>query len=251
MAEVFAFCQVNLSPIRSNSSDASEMVSQLLFGEVVCVKKTNSPWVKILTILDNYEGFVDEKHLTIFSHDEAESWLKKQKPQSQLLLEIVGENGIQKITRGAFCSDEIEFSIGSKKFKIVAENNISQNFSFDKIVHSYLNTPYLWGGKSPFGIDCSGFTQIVFRFLNIFLPRDAYQQAEFGQTISFSEIKPKDLVFFVNQADKIHHVGIAWYDNQIIHASGWVRMDNLLEDGIYNLNRKAITHKLCLIKRII
>ena len=115
----------------------------------------------------------------------------------------------------------------------------------------YLNTPYLWGGRSPFGIDCSGFTQVVYRLQGISLPRDAYQQAEIGTTLSFiEESEPGDLAFFDNNEGKIIHVGIILENNHIIHASGKVRIDRIDQQGIFNKEKGQHTHKLRLIKSI-
>ena len=116
----------------------------------------------------------------------------------------------------------------------------------------YLNTPYLWGGRGPLGIDCSGFTQMVYRLQGVELPRDAYQQAEVGTTLSFiEESEAGDLAFFDNAEGKIIHVGMILADNHIIHASGKVRIDRLDQQGVFNAEERTHTHKLRLIKSII
>ena len=116
----------------------------------------------------------------------------------------------------------------------------------------YLNAPYLWGGKTPFGIDCSGFTQMVYKLNGFALPRDAYQQAEIGETLSFvEEAEPGDLAFFDDDEGNIIHVGMVLEQGTIIHASGKVRIDALDHQGIYNKELKNYSHKLRLIKKII
>jgi cell wall-associated NlpC family hydrolase len=116
----------------------------------------------------------------------------------------------------------------------------------------FLNAPYLWGGRSPLGIDCSGFTQIVYRLQGVHLPRDAYQQSEIGSTLSFiEESEPGDLAFFDNIEGKITHVGIILEDNHIIHSSGKVRIDRIDQQGIFNSEKGNHTHKLRIIKSII
>jgi cell wall-associated NlpC family hydrolase len=119
-----------------------------------------------------------------------------------------------------------------------------------QIAFKYLNTSYLWGGKSVFGIDCSGYAQMTYKFLNKQIPRDAWQQAEKGEAVNFlQEAKCGDLAFFDNEDGRITHVGILLSDNEIIHSSGKVRIDKIDTQGILNLETRQRTHKLRIIKR--
>jgi len=116
----------------------------------------------------------------------------------------------------------------------------------------YLNTPYLWGGKTPFGIDCSGFAQMVYKMNGYVLKRDAGQQSQQGEPLSFiEESEPGDLAFFDNNEGLIDHVGIILKDNHIIHVHGHVRIDRLDHTGIFNTDEKIYTHKLRVIKKIV
>jgi cell wall-associated NlpC family hydrolase len=116
----------------------------------------------------------------------------------------------------------------------------------------FLNAPYLWGGKTPFGVDCSGFTQMVYKLNGHKLMRDASQQSKQGEALSFiEESEPGDLAFFDNEEGNIIHVGIIMEDNYIIHASGKVRIDRLDHLGIYNAEANKHTHRLRVIKKII
>jgi len=110
----------------------------------------------------------------------------------------------------------------------------------------------LWGGRSPFGIDCSGFTQMVYKLCGMPLKRDAWMQAEQGQDIHLlDETQPGDLAFFDNEEGRIIHVGILTTKNRIIHASGKVRLDSIDHQGIFNSETKRYTHNLRLLKRLI
>jgi cell wall-associated NlpC family hydrolase len=119
-----------------------------------------------------------------------------------------------------------------------------------QVAYKFLNTAYLWGGRSVFGIDCSGFTQVVYKFLNVPLPRDAWQQAEKGELVpSLQDVVCGDLAFFKNEEGRITHVGIILSPQEIIHSSGKVRLDKLDKDGITNMETKQRTHQLSHIKR--
>ncbi len=140
--------------------------------------------------------------------------------------------------------------IGDEKFEIIGE--IGETAKLDITAKSFLNTPYLWGGRTHYGIDCSGFTQAVFKLQGIHLRRDAWMQAEQGETVDFlAEAKMGDLAFFDNAEGKITHVGIMLNNEQIIHASGRVKIDSMDSQGIYSEELKRTTHKLRIIKRII
>ena len=192
-----AFCFVGISPIRSTPSDSSEQVSQLVFGEVVEVLEINNYWVKIKTFKDSYEGFVDYKHLLGLSDKELKQWLDQAEITSVLIQTLKCLWGEQMIPCGSFIGNEQIFSIGNYQFEKISGDSFQK--SGIELAISLLNTPYLWGGKTSFGIDCSGFTQLIFRSLFINLPRDAYQQEELGQNVSFNDREPMDLAFFNNE----------------------------------------------------
>lgn len=242
-----AFCLVSVSPLRSEPKDSAEMISQLLFGEIVKIHSILGPWVEVTTLLDDYKGFVDSKHLLPLSEKDTLNWQGSYTIQYTINKQIATPWGKQIISCGSFIGPSPSFKIGNYSFECAAE---SQELNHDIVLGNLINTPYLWGGKSSFGIDCSGLSQLFFRLSGINLPRDAYQQAEIGQAITFGNHQKNDLAFFENKDGKIIHVGIIQENNNILHASGRVRIDGLDESGIFNTEINQYTHFLSFIKKI-
>lgn len=242
-----AFCLVSISPIRREAKDSSEMVSQLLFGEPVKVIQIIGSWVEIETIFDAYKGFVDSKHLLPLSYEDTLNWQETYTNQQNINKQITTPWGQQIISCGSFIGPSPSFKIGDYSFDCPAD---AKELNRDIVLANLINTPYLWGGKSSFGIDCSGLSQLFFRLSGINLPRDAYQQAETGAAIAFGNHQKNDLAFFENKDGKIIHVGIIQENNKIIHASGRVRIDGLDQTGIFNTEINQYTHFLSFIKKI-
>ncbi len=246
----FAVCKVSISPLRKEAADTSEMVSQLLFGEAVTILETEGNWIKIESMFDGYVGWTDSKHLHILREKEFNRWLQSVDSIHNYSLKIISEEGQITLPRGAFLPIETTeiFNIGKHTYSLVEE--IETNLSIEVLIDSYLNSPYLWGGKTPFGIDCSGFTQQVFRCLHKNLPRDAFQQYELGEEITFEERQAGDLAFFINASNKIHHVGILVSKDTIAHAHGYVRIDDFSALGITRKIDQELSHSFYGIKRM-
>lgn len=256
----FGICKVSISPMRRSPDDKSEMVSQLLFGEPVTIfSKKGKNWLKIVSSLDEYIGWVDEKQIIRVSEKEHNSFLGCTVHAFDWVHGAVSNNKTIPITTGAclYNFDGLTFKLPYGKFQysgqIINVDQVKKNGDLIvKIAKHFLHAPYLWGGRSPFGIDCSGFTQVVFKFLGIRLPRDSNQQVNEGRMVDFNhEARQGDLAYFVNKDNKVIHVGIIIEESKIIHASGSVRIDTLDHFGIYNAETKSYSHVLKVIKRIL
>jgi hypothetical protein len=251
MLPKLGFCKVSISPVRAENKDQAEIVTQLLFGEIIHIEAIEGNWCKIITYSDNYSGWIDVKHFKPLTQKEVGRWLDGIVFEKSIYRTIKTPWGKQRIVKGSFIPFECEgvFSIGNFTFSFEEnqKNEIQQSIYSEAL--EYLNTPYLWGGKTPFGIDCSGLTQTVFRFFGINLPRDASQQVDHGLKVDFDEHKSGDVAFFHNKDGKIIHVGILNGEGEIIHASGCVRIDAISSEGIINSETNELTHHLNCINR--
>jgi cell wall-associated NlpC family hydrolase len=252
---MFGICILSIVPVRKEPSDASEMVTQLLFGETFHILETSKKWIRIQITFDQYEGWIDRKQYQEISANDFQALQNSEAIYNAEYIDFVSNT-----------SHTIPIPIGAEVGWLQMPNLNTKDWNFDgnkiaglnnksqlvKIAMQYLNAPYLWGGKTPFGIDCSGFTQMVYKINGYSLFRDASQQANQGEALSFiEESEPGDLAFFDNEEGKIIHVGILLQDNYIIHASGQVRIDRLDHLGIFNQETNRHTHRLRVIKKLI
>jgi len=251
----YGICNLSIVPVRAAASDTAEIVTQLLFGDFVKILEKGEPWIKIKFERDDYEGWMDFKQLAYVSKEIYDEGIATRHPVLSLpILELAGPKGIQNIMLGSdlpFYEKRGTLRLGNEIYKTLISplDPIGDPDVFE-LAEIYLNTPYLWGGKSIFGIDCSGLVQLIYKVCGIDLPRDAAQQQKIGTEINFGDRKAGDLAYFINGSGKIHHVGILVSAHEIVHASGCVRKDRLDEHGIYNLDLEKQTHKLHSIKRL-
>ncbi|MBI4945552.1 MAG: C40 family peptidase [Bacteroidetes bacterium] len=300
---MFGICNLSIVPCRKDPSDKSEMVTQLLFGEHFQLLDTKGNWQLIRIAYDGYECWIDKKQFlplsekTINGIKDSTTALTtdlvqlaspltesdtRQSHRTQPSLEqqhipIVLGSSLPKYKENCFWLGKEKYSFeGAVGFPFEKTKAIPCGEGVSGVAAWYLNTPYLWGGRSPFGIDCSGFTQMVFKLNGIQLQRDAWQQAEQGKVLSFlEEAQTGDLAFFDNEEGKIVHVGIITTPSipiaigtpkgvelraqspsplgkvgmGCIHASGKVRIDKLDHHGIFNEETKKYSHRLRVIKR--
>jgi len=251
--EIF-ICGNVFVPLRSGPSHKSEMLSQVLFGEKYRIIDEVGHWYKIETLFDNYKGWIDINHLQneeIYDNSEGNvlnrSLLCFKNDGTKLVLEAGCE-----IYNPDF--ENKSFSLGKNKFSANSEfstSYIKVSESISDTAMKFINSPYIWGGRIPSGIDCSGFVQLVYKIRGTTIPRDSWQQKEIGESISFiEETRPGDLVFFDDERGKITHVGMILSQGLVIHASGRVRIDNIDHQGIYKNETGGYSHKLRTIRRI-
>jgi hypothetical protein len=227
------------------------MVTQQLFGETCTIVDTaKDHWIKIKCSYDGYEGWCQEMHVLVISDDDVPG------NQSTFTGDVI--NTVRFNNEPMFlpfgctivknADNKLPLHYDGKLWDVAAAKQ--DEATIRALAFRYLNTGYLWGGKSIFGIDCSGYTQTVYKMLNFRLLRDASQQATQGDSVGFlQEARCGDLAFFDNEAGKITHVGILLNDHEIIHSSGKVRLDNIDGTGIINKETAERTHKLRIIKR--
>lgn len=231
------------APLRKEASSVSEMVTSILFGETCLVTDAVDDWFKVKLDFDQYEGWIPKYYLV-------EDHFGNNKPVNLFLdAYYKGRNTGAKILLSPGCtllSENIE--IEGESYVLVANSTMQLSLDFENLAKAFLGSPYLWGGRSIWGADCSGFCQVVFKMLNLNLPRDAKDQFLLGNNIAFEQQQIGDLAFFESNG-KITHVGMVLEGSKIIHAHGKVRIDTLTESGIINSNTGLQTHKLAGIKR--
>ncbi|TVR71012.1 MAG: hydrolase Nlp/P60 [Marinilabiliales bacterium] len=249
-------------PLRTNPSEKSEMITQLLFGEYVKIVDKEGQWWMVEFPDDSYQGWTTGKMLTPVTEEQAVRAAETDaRVTANLILPVAPRDteDISLIPAGSILNEykpaSNSFTAGSKLFSCRQQplfyDPESLRFKVDEVAESFINIPYLWGGKNPFGIDCSGLTQVIMRIFGIKIPRDARKQVDRGNPVSFiTEAEPGDLAFFDNEEGEIIHTGIIVSNQQIIHASGCVRKDRIDHQGIYNSAVKRYTHRLRVIKNL-
>jgi hypothetical protein len=254
-------CHLTLIPVRSEPSERSEMVTQMLFGEMFDIIEEQKDWVRVLADYDGYNGWIDRKQILELSdeiYEEINNAVNYLTLDLMHPISVACNQGTIPLTIGSSLpglkSDTLFF--GKRKYIFDGHTKpfteLADRMTLSRYAMLYLNCPYLWGGRSPFGIDCSGLTQMIYKLGGRKLKRDAYQQALEGTIVSFiSEAQPGDLAFFDDEFDNITHVGMILNEGKIIHSSGRVRIDTIDHQGIYNIHQKCYTHRLRVIKNLL
>lgn len=250
----YGISQLAIVPLRAEPTSRSEQTSQVLFGETFEVMEWQGEWARIITTIDGYEGWINGLQCVSLAQAQYKSLQKTTIPLTTLPVTQawrIADNSVLYLPIGSSLSflKGTTCQMKNEQFEIVGE--IGAHNSMEDVARSFLNSPYLWGGRTHFGVDCSGFVQAVYRLQGITLKRDAYLQAEQGTVVNFiQESRLGDLAFFDNAEGRINHVGLMLNNEQVIHASGKVRIDKIDNHGIYSADAKKYTHNLRIIKRI-
>ena len=247
----YGICTLSIVPVRSLPDDASEMVTQLLYGENFKILEERGKWSRIRIAFDFYEGWISNSQVSKIEEDFYQKLVDYERIYSADLIEFIGEESgnLTNISMGSVLNHA---ALMNCTFDGHTITGIKPKSGLIDTAILYLNTPFLWGGKSPFGIDSSGLTQMVYMLNGYSLLRDSAQQAKQGEALSFiEESEPGDLAFFDDADGNIIHVGLIMPDNYIIHADGKVRIDRIDHSGIFNMDLRKHTHKLRVIKKII
>ncbi len=254
MMEIY-ICENVFVPLRYGPSHKSEMLSQILFGEKYTVVEKAGTWLKIETLFDKFQGWIDMDHIQYSAYEDNSASYVLNKSL------LCFKNDKTKMVLEAGCElfnpdfENKRFFIGKNIYSACSEFDtryVSTRDAPSEIAQKFINSPYIWGGRIPSGIDCSGLTQLAYKIKGIAIPRNSWQQAETGKNIDFiDETAPGDLVFFDNERGKISHVGMIISQGLVIHASGRVRIDSIDHQGIFKPEIGGYSHKLRTIRRII
>ncbi|MCS7004714.1 MAG: C40 family peptidase [Cytophagales bacterium] len=253
----YGICHRAYVPVRKEPSHASEMVSQLILGELYSIVEQSScgEWYLILAHVDEYLGWIHKRNYSEISEQLFQEHLQGIRfcnPHLQIVAKTVSEFRIIAPLGSFFYKihNNAHLQVGNMQFKVPVEHQFKKA-DIIRTSKRLIGVPYLWGGKTVWGFDCSGFVQILYRTQGIFLPRDAWQQAQKGISIEFAMRQKGDLAFFTNDAGKVVHVGFLANRKQIFHASGEVRIDSYDSCGIWSASENCYTHRGIFLKRVL
>jgi len=240
--------------VRQKPSNRSELLTQEVLGRTVDVIERRRGWLRC-RLSDGYEGWIPERaacedalfsptHIVVgrFAGIDLGGGDRLTIPMGSLVM--VGRQGkMPRVRLPDGSQGRIESGVlrSLRRFPLAVK-------AFDRVIREVMGTPYIWGGKSTFGFDCSGLVQFVYSFIGVNLPRDSKDQARIGQKVtSLSRSRALDLLFFGKQT--VDHVAIHLGNMLILHASGWVKIESLSRSDARF--RRDLLESLVVIRRVI
>ncbi len=231
----FMYARSGIVPVRSEARDASEMQTQLLLGETAKVNEVRERWVHITADHDGYRGWVNRNQMSELSPDEYEQWKDHPKRRHSPFASFRIHNETESLwvpTVAPVVIEDNRVRIPETTFSFADRPRLLRHDSIIETAHEFLGTPYLWGGRTDTGIDCSGFIQTVYGIHGSGLPRDSGLQFKSVEsyTKDIHQAKPGDIVYFNTGGGPITHVGFYIGDGVLLHASGNVKHNRLIKE---------------------
>lgn len=256
----YGVCAVGVSSVRVRTSHKSELLSQLLFGECLeILERKGRQWARVRCAWDDFVGWVATNEIMEITRSEFERMTASPSSSLEYSQALRAPDHFLPIPLGASLPefDGIRLQLGNRYYEfsgqsIQAGEKPATPQLILKLARRYLYVPYLWGGRSVYGIDSPGLIQMIFKLAGIALPREANQQVHLGESVDFiDQSQEGDLVFFENRARRINHVGILLGNGEVLHAYGRVRIDKIDHYGIYDTVERRYTHKLRVLRRLL
>jgi gamma-D-glutamyl-L-lysine dipeptidyl-peptidase len=251
--------KISLAAVRSQPNHRSEMVGQMLFGELGEILKKQDNWLNIRQLWDDSMGWIDVRQTENITPSEVDFFEKNNAHSLSLTEPVLADDHFVPILIGSSLPafDGIRFKIGERAFtfsgQTIFNHSIEPTGEFlARIAKKYLFAPHLSGGRSPFGMDVAFFAQLIYKMVGIKIAATTDEQVKQGRVVHFmEETQAGDLAFFDDARGRIDHVGLIISDTHLLHVDGFVRADRVDHFGIFNENLGKYTHQMRVVKRFL